>query len=143
MEQESIRVTSAVFRVIRPRVVSRSRAAPMARLISRRAASSASFRRNWVRRWSSGGGTRSVMPPEQDARSDTGVVSAEESLPDLEGVPRRRPRLVDGERSLLRIGRHRHVLDVHDLPVAVDERDGERDEGVLHPEPPALLLFKD
>src|SRR4030067_480240 len=84
-----------------------------------------------------------VIVPGWGALSTPATMRVPIPAVDLRKSPCRPSGLVDGERSLLRIGRHRHVLDVHDLPVAVDERDGERDEGVLHPEPPALLLFKD
>src|SRR5207245_8132753 len=45
-------------------------------------------------------------------------------------------RFVDRNRSVLWILGHSHIDEFYNLPLFIDECDGQRDEGVLHPESP-------
>src|SRR3989442_5048775 len=71
-----------------------------------------------------------------DPGADGDVLLPEEPLVDLQRIVGRFHRFVNLERSVLRILGHSHVYELHNFPLFIDECDGQRDQGVLHPKGP-------
>src|SRR5437667_10014707 len=141
MEQLSMPITFAVVLVMRWRVVSRSSAEPMALLMARRAESSAvfRFRNSWVA--SAIGICRhhtavSLFEGIDNLRAHGEVLAPEEPLVDLQRIEGGFPRFVNLKWPVVRILGHGHIYEFDNLPMLIDERHSQRDEGVLHPESP-------